>query len=90
MIEDRIEVGTYRKIEKTEKGTVTGVEVIEVIRVAIMLGDGKDMATLFRPGFQYWSKDGQLLAEVDEHKPPEFEPGKAYPLDGTKPGGLRR
>lgn len=64
---------------KTEKGVVTGVEVVEVIRVSITLGDGKDMSTLLRPGFQYWSKEGELLAQVDAHNP-AVQPGMAVPI----------
>ena len=73
---------------KTEKGNITAVDIIEVVRVSITIGDGKDISTLLRPAFQYWSKDGQLLAEVDEHRPTEHEPGVAYPLDRTRPGGF--
>lgn len=75
---------------KTEKGNITAVDIIEVVRVSITVGDGKDERTLLRPAFQYWSTDGLLLAEVDEHRPPEHEAGMAYPLDGTKPRGLRK
>lgn len=54
---------------KTEKGNVTAVDVIQVVRVSLTVGDGKDETTLLRPAFQYWSMHGLLLAEVDEHKP---------------------
>lgn len=56
----------------TEKGNVTAVDIIEVVRVSITVGDGDSMQTLLRPAFQYWSKDGKLLAYVDEHKPPDL------------------
>jgi len=65
---------------KKERCVVTGVEIIEVIRVSLTLGDGKDMSTLLRPGFQYWSKEGELLANVDEHQPQE-QSGMAIPID---------
>ena len=41
------------------------VKVIEVIEVIAYRGNGED--TIFREVIQYWSKDGKLLAEKDEH-----------------------
>lgn len=73
---------------KTEKGNITAVDIIEVVRVSLTVGDGKDESTLFRPAFQYWSTDGLLLAEVDQHKP-RWE-GEVDDALAMKPGGLRK
>lgn len=43
------------------------VEIIEVIRVSITAGTGADESDVLRPAFQYWSKDGELLAQVDPY-----------------------
>jgi hypothetical protein len=45
------------------------VEVMEVIRVLITAGTGKDESDPLRPAYQYWSKEGELLAESDPHCP---------------------
>lgn len=48
--------------------SIRKTEIIEVIRTEIVAGTGKDNDPL-RPAFQYWSKDGELLAEADIHAP---------------------
>lgn len=48
---------------------IDGVQVIEVLRVLITAGTGKDESDPLRPAIQYWSKDGSLLAESDPHCP---------------------
>lgn len=45
------------------------VELFEVVRVELTRGHGKDETDPVRPVYQYWHKDGRLLAENDEHKP---------------------
>ena len=47
------------------------VEIIEVIRVMITAGTGLTSDDPLRPAFQYWSKDGELLAQADPHSPQE-------------------
>jgi len=46
---------------------ISSVEIIEVIRVSITAGTGVDETDVLRPAFQYWSKDGELLAETDQY-----------------------
>lgn len=53
------------------------VEIIEVLRVEIVAGTGKDESDPLRRAFQYWSKAGDLLAETDPHRPQANEEGKA-------------
>lgn len=48
--------------------SINGVEIIEVIRVSITVGLGKDESDPVRPAWQYWSKEGELLAESDPHR----------------------
>jgi hypothetical protein len=50
---------------------IDGVETMEVIRVNVTAGTGKDFNDPLRPAFQYWSKDGELLAQSDPHLPQE-------------------
>lgn len=51
------------------------VELIQVIRTRLTTrGDGKTDKTILRAITQYWSLDGELLAEVDP-----FPPGCASP-----------
>lgn len=47
--------------------SIRKVEIIEVIRVSLTAGTGVDESEALRPAFQYWSKEGELLAEVDEY-----------------------
>ena len=49
---------------------INAVEIIEVIRVSITAGTGKDASDVLRPAFQYWSLKGEMLAEVDEYGAP--------------------
>lgn len=48
---------------------ITNVAIIEVIRVEITAGTGKDDRDPLRPAYQYWSKSGELLAQTDKHCP---------------------
>lgn len=43
------------------------VEIIEVIRVLICAGTGIDESDALRPAYQYWSKNGDLLAQTDQY-----------------------
>lgn len=45
------------------------VELVEVLRVELTRGQGANETDPIRPVYQYWHKDGRLLAENDEHKP---------------------
>lgn len=47
--------------------SIRKIEIIEVIRVSLTAGTGIDEDDALRPAFQYWSKEGELLAEVDEY-----------------------
>lgn len=49
--------------------TISSVEIIEIIRVSITAGTGKDETDPLRPAFQYWSKAGELLAVTDAFAP---------------------
>ncbi len=78
------------QVEQTisNDGPVRGAHVIEVIQIQALRGQGTE-ADVFRIVTQYWSLDGQLLAETDI-KPPTatftyttgFEP--TPPPDTTK------
>ncbi|HSC57536.1 MAG TPA: hypothetical protein VLC51_10050 [Nitrospira sp.] len=46
---------------------ISKVEIIEVVRVLITAGTGKNESDPLRPAYQYWSKDGELLAQADPH-----------------------
>ena len=50
---------------------IEGIEMLEVIQIKIVAGTGKDKSDPLRPAFQYWSKDGALLATDDPHSPDE-------------------
>lgn len=50
---------------------IDGVETMEIIRVNVTAGTGKDEFDPLRPAYQYWSKDGELLAQSDPHLPQE-------------------
>lgn len=49
--------------------SITNVAIIEVIRVEITAGTGKDESDPLRPAYQYWAKNGELLAQTDKHDP---------------------
>lgn len=60
---------------------ISKVEIIEVIKVSISAGGGADESDPIRPAFQYWSKDGELLAKNDPYLPcgnDAFEAGKPH------------
>jgi hypothetical protein len=46
---------------------INSVAIIEVIRVEITAGTGVDETDVLRPAFQYWSKNGELLAQTDKY-----------------------
>lgn len=50
--------------------SIPKVEIIEVIRVSLTAGTGVDENDPLRPAFQYWSKDGELLAQSDPYAVP--------------------
>ncbi len=50
-----------------EAQTPRSVEIIEVIQVIALRGNGVD--EMVREVKQYWSKDGYLLAEYDPEEP---------------------
>lgn len=49
-------------------GPLLSAEVIQVIRTTVFRGKGTD-EDVMRHATQYWSLDGQLLAEVDKYPP---------------------
>lgn len=53
---------------------VGNVKVIEVIRVEVTAGTGKDENDPLRPAYQFWSLAGELLAQTDPHCPQEIAP----------------
>ena len=46
--------------------SINKVEIVQVIRVSLTAGTGVDETEALRPAFQYWSMEGELVAEVDE------------------------
>lgn len=55
---------------------IDGVQTMEVIRVNITAGTGNNESQPLRPAYQYWSMDGELLAESDPHCPQASEEAK--------------
>jgi hypothetical protein len=66
---DKAEQSAYdfmnNKSKPIEPQTTKSAKVIEVIETISFRGNGVD--TVFREVVQYWSKDGELLAERDSY-----------------------